>query len=81
MAQIHCNVSNDKIPKEEWLGIEDTMHKLKCTHSGFLHQDKRLLDVITSDKLYLESVGISHEQIAGKLEIATKKFRHMFMCV
>jgi len=82
-TKIYCNVSNHDITKKEFKTIQKRMHKniendgLIQNQEKFLFEGEKLKDVIEKDKIYLDSVSITFEQIAGRLETLIEKFYHM----
>jgi hypothetical protein len=64
-----CNRPTNELTSEEFKIIEQRMYAGVYSASGFLAEDERLKDVIKKDNAYLESVGITHEQIADKIKM------------
>lgn len=73
--KIFCNYPNDKLSDTEWRKIEKRCHKGEYSESGFLKKDEFLREVIDNDTKYLKSVGVTHEQISGKLEELINKYQ------
>ncbi len=77
MTQIHCNYPNDQLSVTELNLIESKMYPSGYSDLGFLQPGERLLDVLESDKKYLEQTGITPKQIADRLETIVGKYRRM----
>ena len=74
MANIHCNIPNSQISEEEFATIEQRMYPGKSSDSGFLQQGEKLEEVMEVDQKYLQSVSITYEQIADRLETIVGKY-------
>lgn len=70
----HCNHAYHEISLEELSTIEKRMYAGQMSESGFLAEGERLDDVYQKDKTFLESVGITYQQIVDRLETLLGKY-------
>ena len=71
-TSVHCNIPDDEISEAELCTIENRMYPGEFCREGFLkremfHGSDRLATVIKTDNDYLQSVSITHKQIADTL--------------
>jgi hypothetical protein len=73
----HCNVSNDLIPETEWKTIQQRMVNKNFSHACFIEPGEDIKEIIRKDEEYLESVGITKEQIADRLQSICDQCRYI----
>jgi hypothetical protein len=73
---VHCNLPNDQLSNEEFNRIQERMYPGEYSMVGFLAPNEKLVDIIEKDRLYLESVNITYDQIADRLLVIEEKHRH-----
>ncbi len=64
---IHCNHPNDLLSQDELKKIEQRMYAGGYSQTGFLGKSELLLDTLKKDQDFLQSVGITCEQIGDVL--------------
>ncbi|AYV85404.1 MAG: hypothetical protein Satyrvirus15_1 [Satyrvirus sp.] len=64
MSKEHCNISSDYLSPKEFNDIERRI----------LSDDTSLKDIMDGDKKYLDSVDVTYDQIADKMETIIRKF-------
>jgi predicted Ser/Thr protein kinase len=72
-----CNYSSDKLSMKEIHNIEKFIYNVKFGYNKYLTNDQRLLEIIKAGCLYLESVSITHKQIADKLRTIIGKHKRL----
>ena len=74
---IKCNVPNDQLSAEEWQVIESRMYPDGYSQTGFLQAGEKLSEVIDNDAKFLQSVSITYDQIADRLETIVGKYNRI----
>lgn len=78
--KVHCNLNYEQISKEEFKEIEKRMFPGTFCTAGFLQLGETLKEVRENDRLYLEQVGITCDQIADILTcIINKCYRAQYL--
>ena len=71
-----CNKTFEELSKDDIVEIEKCMYANQLSTSGFLAKDEKLCDVYIKDKLYLESVGITYDQIADQFQYVIDEYHN-----
>lgn len=58
----------DDLSADEIRAIEERMRAGGVSHSGFLEANERLVDVISKDSATLKKLGVTHQQVADRIE-------------
>lgn len=74
--KMHCNHSYEILNEEELKIIEERMYPGNYSDEGFLQLGERLKEVCGNDRLYLQSVNITYQQIVDFLTTLMKKPNH-----
>jgi hypothetical protein len=70
----HCNVVFEELENDEINEIQKGMYPGKYSESGFLQKGETLMGVYNNDKIFLEKVNITYNQIYDKLTTIIGKY-------